>query len=191
MKLAAPVGAKTRPTSDRVREALFNIVRHKLEGARFLDLFAGSGAVGLEALSRGAPFAVFVDKRPECARVIRRNVEKARFVDKARILTMDAAKAVRFLAAEGQIFDLVYLDPPYLGGFGGEGLIPLVLSEIDRGGVAGPGALVVAESALGDAAAVPGELGYLVTRSERYGDTALTFMEKTETVNDSDLSGQF
>jgi 16S rRNA (guanine966-N2)-methyltransferase len=103
----APRGADTRPTSDRVRENVFNIVG-PLDGATVLDLYAGSGALGLEALSRGAAHAVFVERDPEAVRAIERNLDKLRL--RATVLRKDAVAA---LAAETRKYDLVLVDPPY------------------------------------------------------------------------------
>lgn len=110
-RIAAPKGAVTRPTSDRVREALFSIVG-PIEGAAALDLFAGSGALGLEALSRGAASCVFVERDREAARVIQANLEKLRLTG-ATVVARDAASALRDDRARGRHYDLVLADPPY------------------------------------------------------------------------------
>ena len=172
-KLTAPAGQNTRPTSDRVREALFNIIADRLHGAMFLDLFAGSGAVGLEALSRGAGFAVFADIKQECARIIRRNAEKIKLEDKTRILHMEAEKAVSFCAREVYKFDIIYLDPPYETTFITEALTAMEKSEIIA-----PNALIVAEHGGSEICEVVA--GFTVSRVKRYGDTVLTFITKHE-----------
>ncbi len=112
-QLEAPEGRDTRPTLDRVRENLFNILQGRVWDARVLDLFAGSGALALEAVSRGASAAVLVDcdRRAHAAEV--RNAEKLGFADKTRILLSDWEAAVRTLTRENRRFDLVFLDPPY------------------------------------------------------------------------------
>lgn len=109
----APKGRDTRPTLDRVRENLFNILQHKTRDARVLDLFSGSGALSLEALSRGADFAVMVDHDLAAHQCEKGNVSRLGFADRARIMRCDWQQAVRTLAAEGERFDLVFLDPPY------------------------------------------------------------------------------
>jgi 16S rRNA (guanine(966)-N(2))-methyltransferase RsmD len=106
--ITAPTGRRTRPTSDRVRESVFNIVAPWVEGATVLDLYAGSGAMGLEALSRGAAQAVFVERDPDAIRVIERNLDKLRL--RGRVLRQDA---VAVLASESRKYDLVFVDPPY------------------------------------------------------------------------------
>lgn len=109
----APQGLDTRPTLDRVRENVFNILQMKVRGAQVLDLFSGSGAMAFEALSRGAEAAVLVDCDRAANAVQRRNAEKLRMQGRCRILHCDWQQAVRMLQAEGRRFDVVFLDPPY------------------------------------------------------------------------------
>lgn len=110
-RLFAPEGNETRPTSDRVREALFNILRLDVPDAIVLDLFAGSGALSIEALSRGAERAVLVDMSRKASGVIRRNLELSGFADNARLIVADWRAAISQMA--GETFSLVFLDPPY------------------------------------------------------------------------------
>jgi 16S rRNA (guanine(966)-N(2))-methyltransferase RsmD len=107
----APRGRETRPTSDRVRENVFNIIAPWVEDARVLDLYAGSGAMGLEALSRGAASVVFVESDPNAVRAIERNLDKLRLT--ATVLRMDATTALAQETASGRKYDLVVIDPPY------------------------------------------------------------------------------
>ena len=111
-KIDAPPGRRTRPTSDRVRENVFNLVAPWIEGATVLDLFAGSGAMGLEALSRGAASAVFVEDDREACRTIDRNLDKLRLTG-ARVVQQDALRALAAEAAARRRYDLVLVDPPY------------------------------------------------------------------------------
>ena len=111
--LLAPRGMDTRPTQDQVKESLFNMLQGAWEGGAALDLFAGSGALGLEAVSRGAELAVLVDQSKEAAQCIRRNIEKLRFQDRAELLNCDWKQAVSKLARESLRFEMVILDPPY------------------------------------------------------------------------------
>jgi 16S rRNA (guanine966-N2)-methyltransferase len=110
-RIAAPKGATTRPTGDRVREAAFSLIG-PVEGAAVLDLFAGSGAMGLEALSRGAASCVFVERDREAVRVIQANLEKLRLTG-AVVANREAAAALRDDSARGRRYDLVLVDPPY------------------------------------------------------------------------------
>ena len=112
-KIAAPPGRDTRPTLDRVRENLFNMLQAETPGSRVLDLFAGSGALSLEALSRGAAFAVLADCDRQAAAVERANIRALGFEDRSRVIQADWRITLRRLRAEGEQFDLVFLDPPY------------------------------------------------------------------------------
>jgi 16S rRNA (guanine966-N2)-methyltransferase len=111
-KIHAPKGLETRPTSDRVRENVFNIVAPWVEGARVLDLYAGSGAMGLEALSRGAQAVVFVEADPDAVRAIERNLDKLRLTG-ATVVRLGATTGLAQETAAGRKYDLVLADPPY------------------------------------------------------------------------------
>ncbi len=165
-RLAAPKGARTRPTSDRVREAVFSIVG-SVEGARVLDLFAGSGAMGLEALSRGADDAVFVERGREARRTIAENL--ARLALEGTIVPRDAIRALRDEAARGRSYDVVFVDAPYEDWPRLEralaDLVPAVLAD---GGVA------VVETAAGIEPTLP--LALVTTR--RYGSARITVFRR-------------
>lgn len=160
--------AHLRPTSDRVRESLFNILENSgvIAGAEVLDLFAGTGALGLEALSRGAAFVTFVDRGRTAARLISENVAKARAEGETRLLRRDAT---RLGAADGAPATLVFLDPPYEQGLGESALV-----AADAGGWIAPGALIVWE----ERAAQTPPPGFTLEDTRRYGDTWLTLLEK-------------
>jgi 16S rRNA (guanine966-N2)-methyltransferase len=111
--LAAPRGVKTRPTSDRLRETLFNVLAPRIEGARFVDLYAGSGAVGIEAISRGARFCWFAESAPAAVTAIRQNVAMLKIADGYSIEARGAAALLGELRKRGTSVDLVFLDPPY------------------------------------------------------------------------------
>ncbi len=158
----APRGRETRPTSDRVRENVFNIVAPWVEDARVLDLYAGSGAMGLEALSRGAASAVFVESDPDAARTIERNLDKLRLTG-ATIVRQGVTTALAQEANAGRKYDLVLVDPPYamtdydiLSRY-----LPIVLAE---------DGLVVVET---DARTEP-SLQLAVRTTRRYGNTRVT-----------------
>ena len=112
-KLKAPEGMDTRPTLDRVKESLFSILQHQVPSARVLDLYAGSGALALEAISRGAESAVLVDCAPRACRAIRENIESLDCGGRAALIQMKDTAALNLLAREQRQFDLVFLDPPY------------------------------------------------------------------------------
>jgi 16S rRNA (guanine966-N2)-methyltransferase len=170
--LASPRDQGIRPTSDRTREAVFNVLAHgfgeRLEGARVLDLFAGTGALGLEALSRGAAFCIFVEDSAEGRGLIRSNVEAMGLEGRSRILRRDATS----LGDAGTIAPcgLVFADPPY-----GRRLGEPALRSARQGGWMLPGALCLIEE---DSAAtfVPGE-GFEVLDERRYGDTVIRFLK--------------
>ena len=112
-RVEAPPGRDTRPTLDRVRENLFNILQNRVREARVLDLFAGSGALSLEALSRGAAFAVLGDRDRKAHLTEKKNIEVLGFQEKTRVMLGDWRQTVNALGAEGTVFDLIFLDPPY------------------------------------------------------------------------------
>jgi 16S rRNA (guanine966-N2)-methyltransferase len=162
-RIAAPKGVVTRPTSDRVREAVFSIVG-SVEGAAALDLFAGSGAMGLEALSRGAASCVFVERDREAARVIQANLEKLRLTG-ATVVARDAASALREERARTRQYDLVLVDPPY-----DEWEMHAQLLTTELPGILAEGALVVVETA----DRVAPELPLALVTTRRYGSARIT-----------------
>jgi 16S rRNA (guanine(966)-N(2))-methyltransferase RsmD len=111
--LKAVPGNTTRPTTDKVKEALFSIIGPYFDGERVLDLFAGTGGLGIEALSRGAGSAVFVDANPRSVEIVRRNLDATKLSNQAEVYRNDARKAIKALAKKGRPFDLIFLDPPY------------------------------------------------------------------------------
>ncbi len=112
-RIYAPKGTTTRPTLEKARQSLFNSWQMHMEGAVFLDLFAGSGAIGLEAISRGAAHATFVDRSPEAIRCIQKNISNLQLLSKATVLKKEALQALHFFKKNHKTFDLIYLDPPY------------------------------------------------------------------------------
>lgn len=140
--LYAPAGMDTRPTQDKVRESLFNILRLDVPDARVLDLFAGSGALSLEAVSRGAQSAVAVDMARPAVECIRRNVRAARAEDRVHVLAMDYRRAMDQLAHRGAQFDLVFIDPPYRMEHTGE-----MAAQLHEKGLLAPGCIVIIEHA--------------------------------------------
>ena len=156
-KLAAPKGETTRPTAERTKEAIFSSLQFDLSGREVLDLFAGSGQMGLEAISRGAAHAVLCDRSREAADVIRANALKTRLAPQCEIFCSDWATLLQRLCRRYR-FDLVFLDPPYAAG-----VLPEVLQRLDRGGLLADGTIVVCET--GDADTLTDEV--LVPRFER------------------------
>ncbi len=171
-RIDAPDGAATRPTTDRVREALFNVLEHgdrPSEGAYVLDLFAGSGALGLEALSRGAELAVFVETGLAARAVIRRNAESLRLLGAARIFKRDATRLGRRPTAFPRPFDLIFCDPPY-----GQDLGPAALESALAQDWIAPGAVAVLEQGGREDETPP--KGFALLDARRYGDTKLLIL---------------
>ncbi len=169
--LVAPQSEGTRPTSDRVREAVFNILAHgidgfQVDGARVLDLFAGTGALGVEALSRGAAFCMFVEEDAAARGVIRENVEALGLTGVTKIFRRDATG----LGPAGKYggFSLLFADPPYDAGLASKALVSAA-----AGGWLAPSAVVVVEERAGTAVALPAGFEHCDTRS--WGDTQVVF----------------
>lgn len=163
-RLATLDGLDTRPTADRVKQSLFNILQQEIEGRTVLDLFAGSGQLGIEALSRGAAHCLFVDQNKDAAEIVRRNLRDTHLADKAQVLCAAADAA---LARTGESFDLAFLDPPYAAG-----MLPALLPAVCR--VMKPHGVIVCET---DAPTVlPECVGeWAVARHESYGRAQLWF----------------
>jgi 16S rRNA (guanine966-N2)-methyltransferase len=169
--IATPDHDGLRPTSDRVREAVFNVLAHgidgfELSGARVIDLFAGTGALGLEALSRGAAYCLFIDTEAEARALIRRNVEAFGLTGESKIFRRDATDLGS--AGPRDVVNLAFLDPPY-----DQGLADTALASLVSGGWLAPGAVVVIEERDGIAVALPP--GLLEIDRRRYGDTQVIF----------------
>jgi len=174
--IVTPSGQATRPTSDRAREAVFNILAHApwsdgVEGKRVLDLFAGSGALGFEAISRGAAFALFVETDAAARGAIRDNVEALGLFGVTRIHRRDATDLGVKPAGLGEPFDLVFLDPPYTKGLG-----ETALAKLKDGGWINEGALVVYECGADEAPRTP---GYEQLDVRDYGAAKVLFLRAT------------
>ena len=169
--IAAPKGRETRPTLDRVRESLFGIIQFEIAGKTVLDLFAGSGSLGLEALSRGAEYAVFNDAARESVAIVRANVEKLGFTRQAAVYSLDYRAAIQAAARAGFRFGLVFLDPPYRAG-----LLEETLVCLKTAGVLAPGCRIIAEHA----ANLPPETpeGFVLADRRKYGIAGLSIFEE-------------
>jgi 16S rRNA (guanine(966)-N(2))-methyltransferase RsmD len=168
-RLATREGEAVRPTPERVKEALFSILQFQIEGRRILDLFAGSGQIGIEALSRGAKEAVFVDSSRASLDIVRQNVETCGFTESAKFENMDYAA---YLMRSGEPFDLAFLDPPYRTGLLQKAL-PLAAERMNEGGT------IIAESPSDEK--MPEEAGnFHCVKSYRYGKIVLTIYRKKD-----------
>lgn len=168
-RLKAPPGRDVRPTADRVKEALFNILVERIDGCLFLDLFAGTGGVGIEALSRGAEKAVFVEKDARVMKVLQDNLRLTGLDVRAETILGEFETGLKKLGSRGQKFDLVFLDPPY-----GQGLAYITLMGLVKHSLIKPQGLVVVET--GRQEVLPAQVVILeLYRQVRYGDTLLSF----------------
>lgn len=176
--LISPKTDTIRPVLDQVKEAIFNIL-YNIEGSSVLDLFAGTGAVGIEALSRGAARAVFVDHDEEAVQLIRKNLERCGFEGNGEILPMTVGKAINILSKKGQIFDLIFVDPPYECHFVRKTLMKLAQSPL-----LGKNSLIAVEHHPKEP--IPKMEGLRLTDQRKYGQTLVSFL-----VRPSEQSGKF
>jgi 16S rRNA (guanine966-N2)-methyltransferase len=167
-KLFTLKGMDLRPTADRVKEAIFDILQNYTHGKRVLDLFAGTGALGIEALSRGADKAVFVEGSARSRAVLFKNIEACCLEEQAEVLGREVREGIRILEKRGETFDLVFLDPPY-----GRGLARHTLQALSRGSILAPGALIVAEHSPSENLDSVASLER--TDQRRYGITQVSF----------------
>jgi 16S rRNA (guanine(966)-N(2))-methyltransferase RsmD len=169
-RLVTPGGAVTRPTADQVRLALMDALAPRLAETRWLDLFAGAGGVGLEALSRGAAHVTFVERDRRAVAALRRNIAALGLAARTRVLAEDVRRALDRLTREGARFDLVFVDPPYASGFA-----DLALARLAAGGlVTADGVVVVQHSTKHPPDA--GAARWRAFRRRRFGQTTLTFL---------------
>jgi len=171
--LAEPPDNRVRPTSDKVRQAIFNILAHRdfgngftLEGARVVDVFAGTGALGIEALSRGAVYALFVDDNADSRALIRKNVEALNLTGATKIWRRDATDMGPLGAGAGGPFELAFLDAPYR-----KGLTEKALGSLASGGWLATNAVAIAETAADEQIATPA--GFTLLERREYGETAV------------------
>lgn len=168
-KLKTLEGRDVRPTGDKIKEAVFSVLQFQIEGRVFLDLFAGSGQMGIEALSRGAKKAYFVDRSLASLKVVRENIKTADLEENAVVIRQEA---VAFLASVSEMFDIAYVDPPYGKGIINE-VLPLLCKKMNKGGViaceCGEGEKIISEA--GD---------FVLDRTYRYGKIAVSLLRHKE-----------
>ena len=167
-------GLDTRPTTDRIKETLFNILQQDIPDCYFLDLFAGSGQMGLEAISRGAAYAFFVENAKASAACIEDNIHFTKFDKQCQLLKMDVLSAIRTL--EGKYnFDIIFLDPPYQKELEKEVLVLLSQSPIVK-----PSAKIIVEAALDTDFSYASELGYTILKEKNYKTNKHVFLQKAK-----------
>lgn len=164
-RLISPVGDAVRPTTEMAKEGVFSAIQFDLEGRTFLDLFAGSGQMGLEAVSRGAMEATFVDCSEDSLKVVRKNVEKTGLSARCRVIRSEYGEFIKSASKRGQSYDFIYADAPY-----GKDLAPELLKRLVRGGLAKPGGLMMLETDRDelDTSSVPAEVLEQVESIKRY-----------------------
>ncbi len=172
LPLKTVAGLETRPTTDRVKETLFNMLQNELPGCRFLDLFAGSGAIGIEALSRGTDHAVFVENGSKALECIRANLQFTKLDGRAEVLAEDVVSAVRKLNGR-DAFDVIFMDPPYH-----QELERKVLEALAETSLADGDTLIVVEASLQTSFDYLGDLGYVMKKYKKYKTNAHIFIEK-------------
>jgi len=169
-KLVTPRNQSLRPTSDRVKESIFNVLQDRVEGRIVLDLFAGTGNLGIEALSRGAKRAVFVEKGRQALRLIQKNLAQLGLEGRSEILPKDVSRAIGVLKQRGECFDLILMDPPYQ-----KGLIQSTLTKLSSHPIYHKSSILVIEHNRREP--IPhGAGGWDVTRQRRIGDTVVSFL---------------
>lgn len=169
VQLKTPDGMTTRPTSDRVKEALFSVIQFDIQGARVLDLFGGTGQLGIEALSRGAKSAVFVDAGDAACRLIRENLKRTRLAETADVIRSDY---MAYLKRCGDSFDIIFLDPPYA-----EVFLENALKKITEIDILQSGGIIVTERPTGKELLWEFD-GYIRSRDYKYGNTIITLYRK-------------
>ena len=171
--LVTPEGSHTRPTSDRIKETLFNMLQQELYDVSFLDIFSGSGGIALEALSRGAKEAVMIDNDSEAVRCIKENIKRTHFEDVARVLKMDAVSALKKLELTGNKFDIIFMDPPYR-----QGLEEDVLRFLSKSDILKPDTKIIVEASLDTDFSYLDELGFNVLKFKKYKTNMHVFIQK-------------
>jgi len=169
-----PGGCRIRPTADRVKKSLFDIL-HPVTGKLFLDLFAGTGNVGLESLSRGARFAVFVERDGRLVELMRKSLAQLGFSERAEVIAADAERGLGRLAQRKERFDIVFADPPY-----DEGLIAETVKWLEKGNILAEGGIVVLQHSVREAIEGLPIRAMVVSDQRRYGDTVLSFLKGTD-----------
>jgi 16S rRNA (guanine966-N2)-methyltransferase len=169
-----PGGCRIRPTADRVKKSLFDIL-HPVTGKSFLDLFAGTGNVGLESLSRGAHFAVFVERDVRLVEAIRKNLAQLGFCKRAEVVAADAVRGLGRLVQRKERFDIIFADPPY-----DEGLAVETLKWLEREDLLEEGGIVVLQHSMRETLEGLQIQAMAITDQRRYGDTVLTFLKRTD-----------
>lgn len=167
-------GSGTRPTTDRIKETLFNMISPHIPGCRFLDLFSGSGAIGIEALSRGAACAAFVEQDRNALQVIRQNLNFTHLTQNARVIAGDVVRIVTSMNGE-KSFGVIFMDPPY-----DNGLERKVLEALRENSIADRDTLIIIEASAETDFSYLDDLGYTLVKEKQYGSNRHMFVKKKD-----------
>ncbi|MCT4594887.1 MAG: 16S rRNA (guanine(966)-N(2))-methyltransferase RsmD [Anaeromicrobium sp.] len=173
-RLNSPKGTNTRPTTDRVKESVFSIINFYIRDSKVLDLFAGTGALGIEAISRGAEYGVFVDNDKNSIEVIKENLENLGFQRESSVLYCDVDAAISNLSSKGEVFHIIFMDPPYLKGF-----IEPSLEKIYDSNILSDDGIVLIEHDLKDILS-ENIAGFYKYKEKKYGNTLISIYKKEE-----------
>ena len=170
--LKSTPGFDTRPTLDKIKETLFNILQPDIPGSRFLDLFSGSGSIGIEALSRGASSCVFVENNRKAAGIIHENLRHTRLEDDAQVMAVNVLSAINELSLKHRMFDIVYIDPPYSAGYEAN-----TLSALAQSGIVDDTSIVIIETGIHNDLGYLEDSGFTVTRLKEYKTNRHVFLQ--------------
>lgn len=177
VQLQTPEGLKTRPTTDRIKETIFNMLQPYLADCNFLDLFSGSGAIGIEALSRGAEYAAFIEKDKEALQCIKKNLSTTKLEAKADILFMDILQGLKTLEKKEVVFDIIFMDPPYNQGFEIQ-----VLEYLKASKLLNDDTIVIFEASLETETDKIEKLGFTIEKIKKYKTNMHVFVSKNTDV---------
>ena len=162
-----------RPTTDKIKETLFNMIQFDIPGKKFLDLFAGSGAIGIEALSRGASEATFVDNNERAIKVIKENLEHTGLTDRAKVIKGDASLSLENISRENEPYGIIFMDPPY-----DKDLYRPVFERLKDSNIVNENTIIILEVALKDDAVGIDDLGFKITKIKKYKSNKHIFFKK-------------
>lgn len=171
LRIEAPRGNGTRPTTDRVKESIFSMIMQYIQNGNVLDLFAGSGSLGIEALSRGADYAVFVETDGDTVKIIRKNIAFCRLEERAEVIRDDFVKVLERLSVKGLRYDIIFVDPPY-----GTGMLQTAVDKIFRLDLLSESGIIVAEHPAKEACT--NNVCAVTIRKKVYGDTAVSIVKR-------------
>lgn len=172
LQLKTLEGLETRPTTDRIKETLFNMIAPRITDCDFLDLFSGSGAIGIEALSRGARYAAFVENNKEAIECIKSNLKSTKLEEEGRVLFMDVASSIRALELEGKVFDIIFMDPPY-----NKGLEEEVIRTLQNSNIIYLNTMIIVEASIETSFEFLDDTKFCITKEKLYKTNKHVFIE--------------